>query len=96
MDALLRRLSRTGLRRGLGGEHWAWLLLAGAAYLLRRARRSEAASTTLALEPGHSYLVRLVSAPRRRDRKGTAEEEGTPAEVAALVPGDAPAPPSGT
>lgn len=70
MDALLRRLGRAAFRRGLAGEHWAWLVLAGAAYLLRRARRPEDASTTLALEPGQRYLVRLVSPDGRRGRKG--------------------------
>ena len=38
MDRLLRSLVSRGLRRGLGGEPW-WLLLAVAAWLVRRARQ---------------------------------------------------------
>jgi len=30
---------RSANRRGLIGEHWAWFLIAGTAYVLRRARR---------------------------------------------------------
>lgn len=68
MDALLRRLTRIGLRRGLSGEHWAWLLLAGAAFLLRRTREEEGPATTLELAPGERYLVRLVD-PGERGRR---------------------------
>ncbi len=67
IEALLRKASRTGLRRGLSGEHWAWFVLAGAAWLLRRARRSGDASTTIDLKPGERYLV-TVRAPGEPDR----------------------------
>lgn len=72
MDALLRRLIRIGLRRGLSGEHWAWLLLAGAAFLFRRTRREEGPATTLELAPGERYLVHLVDSGEggRRCRSG--------------------------
>ena len=35
MDLLLRRFLRAGVRRGLGGN-WYWFLLAGATFFLRR------------------------------------------------------------
>lgn len=61
VDGLLRRLTRHGLRRGLGGGGWPWLVIAGAAYVLQRARRPDDAKTTLDLRPGDSYLVRVVA-----------------------------------
>ncbi len=42
MDALLRRLSRAGVRRVMAGEHWAWLVIALTAVVLRRARHTYA------------------------------------------------------
>lgn len=56
IDALLALVARKGFRRGMGGD-WAWLALAGAAYVLRRARRRDDPSTTLTLHPGDRYLV---------------------------------------
>ncbi|MGH9088883.1 MAG: hypothetical protein ACRDYZ_12375 [Acidimicrobiales bacterium] len=94
MDGLLKRLSRTAFRRGLAGEHWAWLVLAGATYLIRRARRSEGAATTLALEPEQRYLVRLVTPDGRRGRKAAKYD----VEVAGVALADSagrPAPDSG-
>jgi hypothetical protein len=41
MDLLLRRIMRTAARRGMRGEHWAWFVIAAAAFALRRARRRE-------------------------------------------------------
>lgn len=86
MDALLKRLTRVGLRRGLGGEHWSWLLLAGAAFFLRRSRRAEDASTTLELAPGERYLVSLVEPGerrrgRRREARARVVESGTVGEA---------------
>ncbi|MGH9109990.1 MAG: hypothetical protein ACRDY3_11100 [Acidimicrobiales bacterium] len=70
MDALLRWLGRSGLRRGLSGGHWAWLVVAGASFLLRRTRRPDDASATINLAPGERYLVRLVEAGRRTGPSG--------------------------
>lgn len=75
MDALLRRLTRTGLRRALGGEHWAWLVLAGAAFVLRRGRKAEKPSTKLDLEPGQRYLVRLVEPGGRAGGTGLGADD---------------------
>lgn len=60
MDALLRRLARSGFRRGMNGEHWAWFVLAGSAFLLRRARRRpDDLILSVPIEPGQRYLVTL-------------------------------------
>ena len=59
MDRLLRRLSRSGFRRGMAGEHWAWFALALAAFALRRARRPSEDVTTLELRAGERYVVTL-------------------------------------
>ena len=85
MDALLRKLSRTGMRRGLGGEHWAWLLLAGAAYLLRRGRVRPEASATVDLKAGERYLVRLVPPSKGRGRKGRTARELADLDLADLL-----------
>jgi hypothetical protein len=57
LDSLLRRVARSGLRRGLAGEHWAWLVIAAAAFVLRRARRPDTRVERIKLEPGDRYLV---------------------------------------
>jgi hypothetical protein len=59
VDAILRRISRAGLRRGMSGEHWAWFALALAAFALRRARRPSEDVTTLELRAGERYVVTL-------------------------------------
>lgn len=60
VDLVLRKATRTGLRRGLSGEHWAWLVVAGAAYVLQRARRPDDDPVTIDLEPGERYVVSVV------------------------------------
>lgn len=59
IDVVLRRLSRAGIRRGLAGGHWAWWVIAGAAFVLRRARRREDLRTTIDLKSDERYLVTL-------------------------------------
>jgi len=60
VDALLRRLARSGFRRAMGGDHWAWFVLAGSAFLLRRARRrADAVIMSVPIEVGERYLVTL-------------------------------------
>ena len=66
MDALLRRLARAGFRRGLAGEHRAWLLVAAAAYVLRRARRPSERTERIRLRAGDRYLVTLTPGGGRR------------------------------
>jgi hypothetical protein len=57
MDVLLRRFLRAGIRRGLAGN-WYWFLLAGATFFLRRVvnDRSSVVST-LTVSPGEQVLI---------------------------------------
>jgi hypothetical protein len=67
MESLLRRLARSGLRRGLGGDGWPWLLLAAAAYTLRRARQGPKETVAiLRVQPGDRFEIRAVERRRRR------------------------------
>ena len=62
MDYLLRRLLRIATKRGMRGEHWAWFVLAGAAFLLRRARRQEDPLVfSKRMVPGDRLLVSIRS-----------------------------------
>jgi hypothetical protein len=62
MDRLLGRLLRAGVRRGLGGD-WAWLVLAGAAFVLRRALRDVAQPVeSLTIQPGEQVLITVRDA----------------------------------
>jgi hypothetical protein len=57
MDVLLRRFVRAGVRRGIAGN-WYWFLLAGATFFLRRVlndRTSMVSSVTVA--PGEQVLI---------------------------------------
>jgi hypothetical protein len=57
MDVLLRRFLRAGVRRGLGGN-WYWFLLAGATFFLRRVlndRTNVVSNVTVA--PGEQVLI---------------------------------------
>ena len=60
MDALLARLARRAFRRAMGGEHWAWWVIAVSTFALRRARRKPDLVTKLDLRRGDRYEVRLV------------------------------------
>ena len=57
MDVLLRRFLRAGVRRGLAGN-WYWFLLAGATFFLRRVvnDRSSVVSS-LTVSPGEQVLI---------------------------------------
>jgi hypothetical protein len=62
MDYLLRRLAKVATRRGMRGEHWAWFVLAGGAYVLRRARRREDPLVfSRQMGPGDRLLVSIRS-----------------------------------
>jgi len=57
VDILLRRFLRAGIRRGLAGN-WYWFMLAGATFFLRRVlndRSSVVSSVTVA--PGEQLLI---------------------------------------
>jgi hypothetical protein len=66
VDALLRRLLRSALRRGLAGN-WTWFVVAVCAYVLRRALRDTGGVvTTLRVSPGERLLI-SVHDPRAPD-----------------------------
>jgi hypothetical protein len=79
VDYLLRRLVRTSMRRGLAGEHWAWLLLGATAWVLRRALRPPGPVVlSTPIERGERLLITLRGdAAGGRDGAGEASE-GSP------------------
>jgi hypothetical protein len=57
VDALLRRLLRAAVRRGLAGD-WTWLAVAASAFVLRRALRpKDDLVHSLRLSPGEQILI---------------------------------------
>ena len=79
MDVLLRRFLRAGVRRGLAGN-WYWFLLAGATFFLRRVLNERAGTvSSLTLSPGEQVLITV------RDRNA----EPVPVENAQPVAVDA-------
>ena len=57
MDVLLRRFLRAGVRRGLAGN-WYWFLLAGATFFLRRVLNERTGTvSSLNLSPGEQVLI---------------------------------------
>jgi hypothetical protein len=57
VDALLRRLLRAAVRRGLAGD-WTWLAVAASAYILRRAlRKKDDLVSSLRVSPGEQILI---------------------------------------
>jgi MYXO-CTERM domain-containing protein len=60
VDSLLRRIARSGFRRVMGGEHWAWGALALAAFVLRRARRPVDDTVSVRVRRGERYVVSLT------------------------------------
>jgi hypothetical protein len=62
VDALLRRLLRAAVRRGLAGD-WTWVVIAASAYLLRRALRPrDEIVHSLRIEPGEQILISVRAA----------------------------------
>jgi hypothetical protein len=69
VDILLRRFLRAGIRRGLAGN-WYWFLLAGATFMLRRAVNARpGVVSTLTVSPGEQLLITV----RDRNAEPTAE-----------------------
>lgn len=61
MDRLLRSLMRSGFSRGLRGDNPAWLVLAVALWLVRRARRSRSELVySGVLAPGERLVISAV------------------------------------
>jgi hypothetical protein len=62
VDALLRRLLRAAVRRGLAGD-WTWLVIAGSVYVLRRALRpKDVLVHSLKIAPGEQILISVRDA----------------------------------
>jgi hypothetical protein len=57
MDVLLRRFVRAGVRRGIAGN-WYWFLLAGATVFLRRVLNDRTSVvSTVTVSPGEQVLI---------------------------------------
>jgi hypothetical protein len=57
VDVILRRFLRAGVRRGLAGN-WYWFLLAGATFFLRRVINDRpGVIRTLTVAPGEQVLI---------------------------------------
>ena len=68
MDVLLRRFLRAGVRRGLAGN-WYWFLLAGATFFLRRVLNDRtSAVSTVTVAPGEQVLITVRDRNAKRDR----------------------------
>ena len=66
IDVLLRRFLRAGVRRGLGGT-WYWFLLAAATFFLRRVLNDRTSPvSTVTVSPGEQVLITV------RDRNAPA------------------------
>jgi hypothetical protein len=62
VDALLRRVLRAAVRRGLAGD-WTWLVIAGSVYVLRRALRpKDELVHSLKIAPGEQILISVRAA----------------------------------
>ena len=69
MDIFLRRFLRAGLRRGLAG-HWYWFLLAGSTFILRRVLNDRTGSvSSVTIAPGEQILISVsdAKAPARAE-----------------------------
>jgi hypothetical protein len=72
VDVLLRRFLRAGVRRGLAGN-WYWFLLAGATFFLRRVLNDRAAVvSTVTVSPGEQVLITV------RDRRAASVPTAAP------------------
>jgi hypothetical protein len=57
VDALLRRLLRAAVRRGLAGD-WTWLVIAACAFVLRRSLNDKGGVvSSLRISPGEQVLI---------------------------------------
>jgi hypothetical protein len=73
MDVLLRRFLRAGVRRGLAGN-WYWFLLAGATFFLRRVLNERTGTvSSLTLAPGEQVLITVRDRNAEPDPVGNAQ-----------------------
>ena len=58
MDRLLRRMLKAGLRRGMSERNWAWFVIAGCAFVLRRALSDRGGVvSSLTVAPGERVQI---------------------------------------
>jgi hypothetical protein len=63
VDFVLRRLVKAGMRRGLAGNGMAWVVLASAAFVLRRALNDSGGPISkLKIAPGEQVLITVRDA----------------------------------
>jgi hypothetical protein len=65
--ALLRRLARTGFRKGMGGGNRAWLALGIISWFWARSKEKGDEPPPLyreVLSPGESVAIRIIEPPR--------------------------------
>jgi hypothetical protein len=75
MDVILRRFLRAGIRRGVAGN-WYWFLLAGATFILRRVLNDRTGVvSTVTVAPGEQVLITV------RDSKASASAVAVPVAV---------------
>jgi hypothetical protein len=76
MDFVLRRIVKAAMRRGMAGNGVAWVVLAGAAFVLRRALNDTGGPVSkLKIAPGEQVLI-------------TVRDAGAPVLVSAGVAAD--------
>ncbi len=83
MDIILRRILRTALRHGMADQNWAWVVIAGCAFILRRSLRGNGSVvSSLEIAPGEQVMISV------RDRSSDAAAAAV--AVTTAVTGEAP------
>jgi hypothetical protein len=58
MDVFVRRLIRSAFRRGMADRNWAWLVIAGCIYVLRRTLGNKGGVvSSFKIAPGQQVLI---------------------------------------
>jgi hypothetical protein len=58
MDVLIRRLIRSAFQRGMADRNWAWLVIAGCIFVLRRTLGNKGGVvSSLKIAPGQQVLI---------------------------------------
>jgi hypothetical protein len=78
IDSLLRWLTRSGMRRAMSGEHWAWFAVGGAAFFLRRARRRDHGAARIHLRSGDRYVIEVHDGAGRGSGRGLRRQGDQP------------------
>jgi hypothetical protein len=58
MDVFIRRLIRSAFQRGIADRNWAWLVIAGCIYVLRRTLGNKGGVvSSFKIAPGQQVLI---------------------------------------